>query len=127
MVTAMTEAARLFFQFFSSFKSHRLLFSLANVIPLRQEEGEKVVNNSLENIKTDNQRGTLDLLGRLTVFVLFMAQLFYYIGANMMNNLLLRKDMCHWSRGMQIRLVYCYRRFIFSTIYVSKPVDSRFG
>ncbi|XP_074612959.1 unconventional myosin-Va-like isoform X2 [Acropora palmata] len=30
-------------------------------------------------------------------------QLFYYIGANMMNNLLLRKDMCHWSRGMQIR------------------------
>ena len=37
-----------------------------------------------------------------------MVQLFYYIGANMMNNLLLRKDMCHWSRGMQIRLVYCY-------------------
>jgi len=30
-------------------------------------------------------------------------QLFYYVGANMMNNLLLRKDMCHWSRGMQIR------------------------
>ncbi|XP_068711585.1 unconventional myosin-Va-like isoform X2 [Montipora foliosa] len=30
-------------------------------------------------------------------------QLFYNIGANMMNNLLLRKDMCHWSRGMQIR------------------------
>ena len=31
----------------------------------------------------------------------------------MMNNLLLRKDMCHWSRGMQIRLVYCYTHFIF--------------
>ncbi|XP_048581655.1 unconventional myosin-Va isoform X2 [Nematostella vectensis] len=30
-------------------------------------------------------------------------QVFYYIGANLMNNILLRKDMCHWSRGMQIR------------------------
>ena len=46
-----------------------------------------------------------------------MAQLFYYIGANMMNNLLLRKDMCHWSRGMQIRLVYCYTHFDFFHLY----------
>ncbi|XP_062512560.1 unconventional myosin-Vb-like isoform X2 [Corticium candelabrum] len=30
-------------------------------------------------------------------------QIFYTIGAYMLNNLLLRKDMCHWSRGMQIR------------------------
>ena len=30
-------------------------------------------------------------------------QTFYYIGASCLNNLLLRKEMCHWSRGMQIR------------------------
>jgi len=30
-------------------------------------------------------------------------QTFYYIGASSLNNLLLRKEMCHWSRGMQIR------------------------
>ena len=30
-------------------------------------------------------------------------QLFYYIGASALNNLLLRKEMCHWARGMQIR------------------------
>lgn len=30
-------------------------------------------------------------------------QIFYYIGASALNNLLLRKEMCHWSRGMQIR------------------------
>ena len=70
---------------------------------------------------------TLDLLERLTVFVLFMAQLFYYIGANMMNNLLLRKDMCHWSRGMQIRLVYCYTHFGFLPFIRGKPVDLRFA
>ncbi|XP_076051638.1 dilute class unconventional myosin isoform X4 [Oratosquilla oratoria] len=30
-------------------------------------------------------------------------QIFYYICAGALNNLLLRKDMCHWSKGMQIR------------------------
>ena len=30
-------------------------------------------------------------------------QIFYYLCAGALNNLLLRKDMCHWSRGMQIR------------------------
>jgi len=30
-------------------------------------------------------------------------QIFYFICAGALNNLLLRKDMCHWSRGMQIR------------------------
>ena len=30
-------------------------------------------------------------------------QIFYYIGSSALNNLLLRKEMCHWSRGMQIR------------------------
>ena len=32
-------------------------------------------------------------------------QIFYYLCAGSLNNLLLRKDMCHWSRGMQIRSV----------------------
>lgn len=30
-------------------------------------------------------------------------QLYYFIGSNALNNLLLRKDMCNWSKGMQIR------------------------
>lgn len=30
-------------------------------------------------------------------------QLFYFICANSLNNLLLRKDLCHWSKGTQIR------------------------
>ncbi|CAH1252207.1 MYO5A [Branchiostoma lanceolatum] len=30
-------------------------------------------------------------------------QTFYIIGAGTLNNLLLRKEMCHWSKGMQIR------------------------
>jgi len=30
-------------------------------------------------------------------------QMFYYMCAGCLNRLLLRKDMCHWSRGMQIR------------------------
>jgi len=30
-------------------------------------------------------------------------QLFYFICASSLNNLLLRKDLCHWTKGMQIR------------------------
>lgn len=30
-------------------------------------------------------------------------QMFYIVGAITLNNLLLRKDMCSWSKGMQIR------------------------
>ena len=29
--------------------------------------------------------------------------MFYYICASALNNLLLRKEMCHWSKGIQIR------------------------
>ena len=32
-------------------------------------------------------------------------QLFYYMCSGALNNLLLRKDMCNWSKGMQIRSV----------------------
>ncbi|KAI0226659.1 Unconventional myosin-Va [Lamellibrachia satsuma] len=35
-------------------------------------------------------------------------QLFYFICANALNNLLLRKDMCHWSKGMQMRYNMSY-------------------
>ena len=30
-------------------------------------------------------------------------QLYYFVCSNALNNLLLRKDMCNWSKGMQIR------------------------
>ena len=34
---------------------------------------------------------------------LFSSQVFYYICACALNNLLLRREMCHWSKGIQIR------------------------
>ena len=34
---------------------------------------------------------------------IFSLKMFYFLCAGSLNNLLLRKDMCHWSRGMQIR------------------------
>ena len=37
------------------------------------------------------------------IISLIFKQIFYFICAGALNNLLLRKDMCHWSRGMQIR------------------------
>ena len=43
-------------------------------------------------------------------------QIFYYIGASALNNLLLRKEMCHWSRGMQIRYEHERCLFVESTL-----------
>uniref|UniRef100_A0A1B6KU12 Dilute domain-containing protein n=2 Tax=Graphocephala atropunctata TaxID=36148 RepID=A0A1B6KU12_9HEMI len=37
------------------------------------------------------------------IIVSVFRQLFYYICASSLNNLLLRKDLCHWSKGMNIR------------------------
>lgn len=33
----------------------------------------------------------------------FIGQLLYFINATLLNNLILRKDLCHWSKGIQIR------------------------
>ncbi|KAL4216467.1 myosin V [Mactra antiquata] len=35
-------------------------------------------------------------------------QLYYFLGASALNNLLLRKEMCNWSKGMQIRYNISY-------------------
>jgi len=37
------------------------------------------------------------------VISLIFKQLYFYICAGSLNNLLLRKELCHWSKGMQIR------------------------
>ncbi|GIY87606.1 unconventional myosin-Va [Caerostris darwini] len=39
-------------------------------------------------------------------------QLFYFICAGALNNLLLRKDMCHWTKGMQIRSARRYNMWM---------------
>lgn len=36
-------------------------------------------------------------------FVFLLFQLYYFICANALNNLLLRKDLSYWAKGMQIR------------------------
>ena len=35
-------------------------------------------------------------------------QLFYFIGSCALNNLLMRKEMCHWTKGIQIRYNVSY-------------------
>jgi myosin-5 len=42
------------------------------------------------------------ILNSILKFYLYF-QVFYYICACALNNLLLRKEMCHWSKGIQIR------------------------
>lgn len=46
-------------------------------------------------------------------------QLFYFVCANALNNLLLRKDMCHWTKGMQIRYPFVHSLFVRDLSHVS--------
>jgi myosin-5 len=34
---------------------------------------------------------------------MFYFQIYYFMGATSLNCLLLRKNLCHWAKGMQIR------------------------
>jgi len=43
--------------------------------------------------------------------------MFYFICANALNNLLLRKDMCHWMKGMQMRLDVCIVQIFLDNIF----------
>lgn len=64
--------------------------------------------------KDVNVDTVLGLLGRVlatlreqqvhrSLVVGIFKQLFYIVNATMVNNMLLRKDFCHWSKGMQVR------------------------
>uniref|UniRef100_A0A0A9YN32 Unconventional myosin-Va n=1 Tax=Lygus hesperus TaxID=30085 RepID=A0A0A9YN32_LYGHE len=49
-------------------------------------------------------------------------QLFYYLSANALNSLMVRKDFCHWSRGMKI---LCNLAYLEDWARVEKVQDSR--
>ena len=51
--------------------------------------------------------GSSEFLLFLIAFFIFIVvnQSFYLVTASTINNILLRKDMCHWSKGVQIRWV----------------------
>ena len=70
------------------------------------------------NEETKKEKITIDvLIKKLTEFLKILnshgvdpeivnqifKQLFFYIGSNTFNNLILRKEMCHWSKGIEIR------------------------
>ncbi len=68
------------------------------------EEGTYTLDSIIRQLNTFHsimcQHGTDPELMKQVV-----KQQFYIIGAVTLNNLLLRKDMCSWSKGMQIRCV----------------------
>lgn len=50
-------------------------------------------------------------------------QQFYIIGAVTLNNLLLRKDMCSWSKGMQIRYSSIYQSLIRDSLLLKQSLS----
>ena len=99
---------------------HEGIGGLTNDKPRPQRGRQNSTDNNLDTPGHIDPKEALDqLLTLLTKFHLVLQkhgldpeiigqifrQIFYYLCAGSLNNLLLRKDMCHWSRGMQIRSV----------------------
>jgi len=97
---------------------HEGIGGLTNDKPRPQRGRQNSTDNNLESPGHVDPKEALDqLLTLLTKFHMVLQkhgldpeiisqifrQIFYYLCAGSLNNLLLRKDMCHWSRGMQIR------------------------
>ena len=84
------------------FLDYEPIKEMKNPAKAKQRGGESTVNRVLDYmsgvVKTLITNGVEPLL----IQQLF-AQIFNFINATMVNNLMLRKDLCHWSSGMQIR------------------------
>lgn len=98
-----------------------LLFAVASMLehePIQGVLGSKPTGLRKRSTSTSDGAVTIEvLLQRLSFFLTTMSQhgmdvnvvkqivkqLFYVIGAVTLNHLLLRKDMCSWSKGLHIR------------------------
>ena len=66
---------------------------------------QEKLNNLLEELTVVNK--TLQFHGvDPEIIVQIFKQLFYFMCATALNNLLLRNELCHWTKGMQIRYGY---------------------
>ena len=85
---------------------------------MRDTKPNRARPNGSSNDQKSNERFTIDsLIKKLNEFLNILnshgvdpeivnqifKQLFYFIGANTFNNLILRKEMCHWSKGIELR------------------------
>lgn len=95
---------------------HEAIPGISGNKPLGMRGRSSSIARELEN-PVDPQVALDSLLKELTAFYRVLSlhgvdpellsqvfkQLFYFICAGALNQLLLRKEMCHWSKGMQIR------------------------
>ncbi|XP_023246921.1 unconventional myosin-Va [Copidosoma floridanum] len=63
---------------------------------------QKKLNKLLEELMAINKQLQYHVVDQDIIAQLFK-QLFYFMCASALNNLLLRNEMCHWTKGMQIR------------------------
>ncbi|XP_047130704.1 unconventional myosin-Va isoform X1 [Hydra vulgaris] len=79
------------------------------VSTLRKFKSDKKIQEEIVTVKdiTNKLTAILAVLNahcvHPTLIKQIFTQIYYFINATMINNVLLRKDMCHWSRGLQIR------------------------
>ena len=84
------------------FLDYEPIKEMKNPAKAKQRGGESTVNRVLDYMSGVIKTLITNSVDPLLIQQLF-AQIFFFINATMVNNLMLRKDLCHWSSGMQIR------------------------
>jgi myosin-5 len=97
---------------------HESLPGINESSKLNSTINNKSLNNSKDEANKSIEKSTIDsLIKKLNEFLKILnshgidpeivnqifKQIFYFIGANTFNNLILRKEMCHWSKGIELR------------------------
>ncbi|BES97844.1 MYSc [Nesidiocoris tenuis] len=86
---------------------------------LSRPRSSSVATDARQPLKKESMDQLLDLLSLFNrtlnlhgvdpqLITLFFMQIFYFLCANSLNNLMLRRDYCHWSKGMQMRYNLSY-------------------
>ena len=103
-IQALTVPALLEHEAISGLDSNKLGRPRSSSMGEEPESTQQKLNKLLEELTSVYK--TLQFHGvDSEIVVQLFKQLFYFMCASALNNLLLRNELCHWTKGMQIRFV----------------------
>lgn len=103
-IQALTVPALLEHEAISGLNSNKLGRPRSSSMGEEPESTQQKLNKLLEELTSVYK--TLQFHGvDFEIVVQLFKQLFYFMCASALNNLLLRNELCHWTKGMQIRFV----------------------
>lgn len=119
-IQALTVPALLEHEAISGLNSNKLGRPRSSSMGEEPESTQQKLNKLLDELTSVYK--TLQYHGVDSEIVIqLFKQLFYFMCASALNNLLLRNELCHWTKGMQIRFVKVCYIYIYSFNIITLP------